>query len=45
MENRMRALIADGSEEFCEHLRVTLERECGCEVVGTAQDGIRAVSL
>ena len=45
MENRITALIADSSEEFCNHLRTALERECGYEVVGAAQDGARAAAL
>ncbi len=43
MENRIRALIVDGSEEFCEHLRAAMEKSC--DVVGLAQDGVRAVEL
>ena len=45
MENRITALIADSSEEFCNHLRTALERECGYEVVGIAQDGAKTVAL
>ena len=45
MENQLRALIADGNEEFCERLSVSLEKDYGYDVVGTAHDGVRAVAL
>lgn len=45
MENRIKALIADGNEEFCDHLRVTLEKDFGYEVVGVAHDGMRTVTM
>jgi len=43
MENHIRALVADGNEEYCEHLKGALEKNGSCEVVGTAHDGIQAV--
>ena len=45
MENQMKVLIADGSEDFCSHLSAALERDRGYQVAGTALDGVRAVSL
>jgi len=45
MEKRIRALIADSSEEFGERLRLALEQDGACEVVGVAQDGERAAQL
>lgn len=45
MDNRIKTLIADGNEEFCEHLRTALEKEGGYEVVGVAHDGVQTVSM
>ena len=45
MDNRVRILIADGNEEFCEHLKKALEQISGYEVVGVASDGAQAVEL
>lgn len=45
MENRIKALIADANEEFCEHLRATLEKDYGFDVVGVAHDGARAAAI
>lgn len=45
MENRVKVLIADGSEEFCAHLKSALEQSGGYEIVGVAADGEQALSL
>ena len=45
MENRVKILIADGNEDFCDHLRRHLEQIAGYEIVGVAADGQRAVEL
>ena len=45
MDNRVRILIANGNEEFCEHLKKALEQISGYEVVGVASDGAQAVEL
>ena len=45
MDNRVKILIADGNEEFCEHLKKTLEQSYGYEVVGIAADGEAAASI
>ncbi len=45
MDNRSKILIADGNEEFCEHLKQTLSQTGAFDVVGTACDGERAVQL
>ena len=45
MENRIKVLIADGSEDFSQHLRAVLEQDRSCEVIGVAQDGACAVNL
>ena len=42
MENRVKILIADGNEEFCDHVKRRLEQVPGYEIVGTAADGQRA---
>ena len=45
MENRVKILIADGNEEFCDHLKRRLEQVPGYEVAGVAADGQRALEL
>ena len=45
MENRIRAMIADGNEEYCEHLMQTLSKDCGFEVGGVTHDGQQAIEL
>ena len=45
MDNRVKILIADGNEEFCEHLKKTFEQTYGYEVVGIATDGEAASAL
>lgn len=45
MDNRIKVLIADGNEEFCIHLKKTLDQTAGYEVVGMANDGVRAAEL
>ena len=45
MENRVKILIADGNEEFCDHIKRRLEQVPGYEIVGTAADGQRAAEL
>ena len=44
MEKRTRVLVADGSEEFCAQVAAALEAG-NCEVVGTANDGLRTGEL
>lgn len=39
MENRIKVLIADGSEAFCGHLKSELQQLDGYDLVGTAADG------
>ena len=43
MENRVKILIADGNEEFCDHVKRRLEQVPGYEIVGTAADGHRRI--
>ena len=45
MDNKIRILIADGNEEFCEHLKRVLDQSARLEVVGIANDGARAAEL
>ena len=45
MENRVKILIADGNEEFCDHVKRRLEQVPSYEIVGTAADGQRAAEL
>ena len=45
MENRVKILIADGNEGFCDHVKRRLEQVPGYEIVGTAADGQRAAEL
>ena len=45
MENRIKVLIADGSEAFCGHLKNELQQLDGYDLVGTAADGEEAVRL
>ncbi len=45
MENRIRVLIADGDESFCDRLKSALIRIGAYEVVGRAADGEEAVRL
>lgn len=45
MENRIKVLIADGSEAFCGHLKSELQQLDGYDLVGTAADGEEAVRL
>ena len=45
MENRVKILIADGNEEFCEHLSRTLKERSAFDVTGVAHDGETAVQL
>lgn len=45
MENRRRILIADGSEDFGQELRLRLEQVPNWEVVGLAADGQQAVEM
>ncbi|MDD3165381.1 MAG: sporulation transcription factor Spo0A [Oscillospiraceae bacterium] len=45
MEKRVTILLADGNEEYCEHLKNAVRTAEGFEVVGTATDGTRAVEL
>jgi two-component system response regulator (stage 0 sporulation protein A) len=45
MDNRVKILIADGNEEFCEHLKEALGQVPGYEVAGVAADGLQAAEL
>ena len=45
MNSIKRVLIADGNQEFCEHLRDKIRETPGYEVVGTVNDGSKAVEL
>ncbi|MEA4965210.1 MAG: sporulation transcription factor Spo0A [Oscillospiraceae bacterium] len=45
METRISVLIADGNEEFSEHLKESIRGAAGYEVTATASDGLRAVEL
>jgi len=44
MDTRISVLIADGSEDFSEQLRESIQSS-GYDVVGVAYDGLRAVEL
>ena len=45
MEKMYRVLLANGSDEFSEKLAVALKQTSRYAVVGTATDGVRAISL
>ena len=45
MNQAKRVLIADSSQEFCEHLREIIRQKTGFEVVAIAQDGASAITL
>ena len=45
MNQAKRVLIADSSQEFCEHLREIIRQKTGLEVVATAQDGASAITM
>ncbi len=45
MENCKTVIIADNSEEFCTGLTAALKRAEGFQVIGTVQDGQRAISM
>ena len=45
MEKMYRVLLANGSSEFCEKLAATLKQTDRYVVVGTATDGVQAISL
>ncbi len=45
MENRVKVLIADSSEAFCDRLKDTLNQRGGFDLVGTAKDGEEALHL
>ena len=45
MEKMYRVLLANGSDEFCERLAATLRQTDRYVIVGTATDGVRAISL
>ena len=45
MENRLKVLIADGSEEFCSALSATLLRNDAYEILGIAHDGEEASNM
>ena len=45
MDNLTSILIADNAEEFCASLSAALSRNGGFRVVGTANDGERAIAL
>ena len=45
METKIKVMLADSSEDFCDLMCKSLEDEGDIEVVGTAQDGLEALSL
>ena len=45
METKTRILIADPNQDFCRLIHETFGRETDLEVVGTASDGVEALSL
>ena len=45
METKTRILIADPNQDFCRLISETFGRETDLEVVGTASDGVEALSL
>ena len=45
METKTRILIADPNQDFCRLISETFGREADLEVVGTASDGVEALSL
>lgn len=45
MDNRTTIIIADNSEEFCRSLSDALQKTRAFEILGTATDGDRAISL
>ena len=45
MNQAKRVLIADGSQDFCEHLREIIRQKTGLEVVVITQDGASAITL
>ena len=45
MDRRIRVLLADGNEEFCGHLKQTLEEDGQYEIAGVATDGAAACEL
>ena len=45
MENCKTVIIADNSEEFCASLTAALKRTEGFQVIGTANDGERAIRM
>ena len=45
MENRMKVLLADSSEAFCDRLKEAMARQGGFELAGIAHDGEEALRL
>jgi len=45
MDNQTTVIIADNTEEFCNHLSTTLKRASGFQVLATANDGEQAIRL
>ena len=45
MENRIKVLIADSNEDFCQQVKATLERDCAYTVCGTTFDGLETVQM
>ena len=45
MQNRIRVLIADDNNEFCDIVRRYLEKQDDMEVIGIAGDGIEALEM
>ena len=45
MNQAKRVLIADSSQEFCEHLREIIRQKTGLEDVAITQDGASAITL
>lgn len=45
MDNRTTVIIADNTEEFCSNLTAALQRGDGFQVLGTANDGEKAIRM
>ena len=45
MDNHTTVIIADNTEEFCNHLTAALKRTDGFRVLGTANDGEQAIKM
>ena len=45
MDNRTTVIIADNTEEFCSNLTAALQRGDGFQILGTANDGEKAIRM